>query len=145
MSEYEKESQPRPMFDDCGNCEFRYQMKPENSAVYKYAKQPECNFLFCVCPNCKTPSRIFIPDEDTLNEARANGLHVIEDEDYADQDIYESWFEAEGLVAPKEFELTDRQETIMRKFGDALMQIPDSLFWDNIEAETGKPYTNRWV
>ena len=140
---YEREK-PEPIYDTCDNCEQEYQITSENALVYHFGKQPECDFIICACPDCKQPIRIYI-DEESLQQARNNGLSVEESEPYADDETYELWCGLYGIELPKVYELTNRHEALIHKFGETLLNIPDSLFWDSIEADPGTPYPLRWV
>lgn len=143
MSEYEREPSPEPLFDTCDNCEKKYQITNKNALAYHFDKQPECDFIVCACPNCKQPVRIYI-GSDSLEQARTNEIDI-EVQTYADDETYELWCGLNGIELPKTYKLTDRHEALIHKFGETLLNIPDSLFWDNIEGDTGKPFTQRWV
>lgn len=141
----EEHKEPTPLFDDCSNCEKRYQLTPANSAVYHYNKQSECDFLFAVCPHCKQQQRMFC-GQDVINLARENGLKVVEDEDYADQNIYRSWLEVNEITLPETYELTDRHEELIRKFGETMLNMPDDLLYDEItDFNQPKPHPQRWI
>ncbi len=146
MSEHEPspERKIQPLFDDCMNCDARYQLNPENAGARHYPGQAECDYIICKCPNCKYITRIFVGAE-SMQDARDNGLTVHEDEKYAEPDIYDRWCQVNGIELPKTYELTDRHEAIIRKFGENLLAVPDDIFWDNIEADPGKPYPLKWI
>lgn len=139
-----EKQKPTPLYDDCGECEQRYQLTNENSAAYHYGKQSECDFMLCVCPHCSGRTRIFIGPE-TLAEARNNDITVLETEDYADQNIYLTWCGLMGIELPKSYELTNRHEAIIRKFGETLLNIPDDLLMDGFESDHEKPYPQKWI
>lgn len=134
----------QPLFDDCNNCEKRYQLTNANAGARHYPKQPECDYLLCICPHCKTKMRIFCGQE-TIQDARDNNLVVIEDEPYAEPEIYDAWIRVNGIELPKTYELTDRHEEIIRKFGETLLNIPPDLLIDGFESEHSRPYPMRWV
>lgn len=146
MSEmnHEKEKKIPPLYDDCSGCKERYQITANNSAAYHYEKQSECDFLLCVCPNCNFKTRIFI-NEHTMGIVRDNAIPVLEHEPYADENIYSDWLELNEIELPNTYELTDRHEETVRKFGETLINMPNELFWDNIEAEQPRPYPERWI
>ena len=139
------EKQARPIFDDCSNCEQRYQITNENSAGRLYRKQPECNYLLCVCPNCKNKTRIFC-NETTLEMAALNDIHVFDDEDWADDNIYSDWLDLKGIELPQTYELTHRHEQLIGRFAKALAETPDEYLYDLIVDEGyGKPHNQRWI
>lgn len=145
MSEHAPEKEPVPMFDDCMHCEQRYQITADNAAIYHYNKQSECDFLFCVCPNCSGQSRIFCSPE-TVEVGKQNGLKIVAEEDYADQNIYRSWLELNDIVLPPTYELTDRHEALIKKFGETMLAMPDDLLYDEItDFNHPKPHPQRWV
>ena len=147
MSEHAPEREPKiqPIFDDCSNCETRYQLTAMNTAGRLYPKQPDCNYLLCVCPNCKYRTRIFC-NETTLEVAALNGIEVFDDEPYADDNAYSDWLDVKGIELPKTYELTDRHEKLIRHFGEVVMNMPDALLYDEITSDDhGKPHPQRWI
>lgn len=130
--------------DNCDTCKKDYELTPNNTFLFHYAGQDELDNMFCTCPHCKSKIRIFI-GEDTFRQAIDNGIEPICDEKYAPEDIYERWARLQGIEFPKTYELTDRHEATVRKFGESLLAIPDAVFWDNIEAETNHPYNQKWI
>lgn len=141
----ESEPKPQPMFDDCANCDKRYQLTPANSAAYHYRKQPECDFLLCLCPHCQQKIRMFCQPE-TIELARQNGLTVLEEEDYADQEIYQAWMSVNDLKLPETYELTDRHEELIRKFGETMLGMPADLLYDELtDINQPKPHPQRWI
>lgn len=133
----------RRLTDNCDNCNQDYELTPENTELYYYITQDDCTHLLCTCPNCNYKTRIFIGDE-TFGQAVENGIEPIVKKN-APQGIYEKWLELNGVQLPPTYELTNRHEATVRKFGDALLAIPDELFWDNIEAETDRPHPQKWI
>lgn len=141
----EKEPQIQPIFDDCSNCDKRYQLTAMNSAGRLYPKQPDCSYLLCVCPNCKYRTRIFC-NETTLEMAALNGIEVYDDEPYAEPEIYTSWLDVKGIELPQTYELTDRHERLIGQFATTLANCPDGLLYDLITDDNqGRPHPQRWV
>lgn len=139
------EQQPKPLYDNCGNCEQDYELTSENSIVQLYSKQTECSFLFCICPNCSYKTRIYI-NPYTVTRAQELGIEVVDSEPYAPQPIYDEWCEVKGIELPKTYELTNRHEQIIGKFATALASTPDEHLYDLI-TDTGynQPYPLRWT
>lgn len=137
------EKKKQPIFDNCMNCEKKYKLTEENTIAHTYARQPECNFLMCICPNCNFRTKMFC-DPDGIELAQDNGIYLLED-DYADDETYKQWIDVKGIELPQEYELTDRHEKIIKGFAEALSAIPDDFFWDNIGEPTNRPYPERWV
>lgn len=151
MSEQAPQSSPensperkRRLTDNCDTCKKDYELTPNNSFLFHYAGQDECDNMLCKCPHCKAQIRIFI-GEDTFMAAIDNGIEPICDDRNAPEDIYSRWCRLMGIELPKTYELTDRHEATIRKFGENLLAIPDEVFWDNIEAETDRPFPQKWI
>ena len=140
----EKQQEPTPLFDDCLNCEKRYQITKENSGGMYFPKQPECSYLLCCCPNCGNKTRIF-SSQHVMDLAVENGIYIMDEQPYADENIYSDWLELMGIELPKTYELTPRHEEIIRKFGETLLNMPDDLLYDCITDEGDTPYPMRWV
>lgn len=134
----------QPLHDDCLSCDTKYNLDPSNSAGRYYPGQKECSYLYCVCPNCNQPTRVFCNDS-TIDQAKREGLHIFDDEKYAEPEIYDAYCRAYGIELPKTYELTPRHEDIIRKFGETLINIPDDLLIDGFESEHLKPYPQRWI
>ena len=149
MSEHEQnqnpeKKKPAPMYDDCSRCETRYRLTPDNSALYLYTKQPECTFLYCVCPKCDFRTRIFVGEE-TTQQSVDNGLRVFA-EDYAGESVYSDWIELKGIELPKTYELTNRHEALIHKMGEILLNTPDEHLYDLItDTGYGKPHPLKWI
>lgn len=141
----EHERQARPIYDDCSNCEQRYQLTPDNTAGRIYPKQAECSYLLCVCPNCNNKTRIFCNDV-TFEVAALNDIHIFDDEPFADDNVYSDWLELKGIELPKSYELTDRHEKMIGAFATALATVPDEHLYDLITDEGyNQPYPQRWI
>lgn len=137
----------QPMFDDCDNCGKRYQLTPANSGARHYPKQEECDYLLCKCPHCNSVTRIFCQQE-SIQDARDNGLQVLDDEPYAEPEIYHGWLDVNGIELPKTYDLTPRHDELIQKFGETIIKMSDDapdLFWDEMNSEQGKPYPQRWI
>lgn len=131
------------LYDNCMSCESRYELTEDNTMAQTFARQPECNYLYCVCPHCNFRTKLFC-DESSLQHAEAKGIYILE-RDYADETTYQEWVKVKGIELPKEYELTDRHEKIIKGFGETLRNMPDDFFWDNIEEPTERPYPNTWI
>ena len=150
MSEHEQnqnqnpeKKKPAAMYDDCSRCETRYKITPDNSALYLYTKQPECTFLYCVCPKCDFRTRIFVGKE-TVQLSVDTGLRIIA-EDYAGENVYSDWIELKGIELPRTYELTNRHEALIQKFGEALLSMPDQMLYEGFHDETDNPYPQKWI
>lgn len=132
-----------PLTDDCDGCEKRYALTDRNAYLFHYSDQDELDHLYCVCPNCNYRCRMFI-NEATFQTAVDNGIGLSV-EKYAPDHIHAMWLELNGYTPPATYELTDRHEALIHRFGEAIVAMPPELFWDNIEAETDKPYPLRWI
>lgn len=146
MSEQEQtpEKLPKPrLFDDCSNCEQRYELTEDNSVVFNYTRQPECNFIYCACPNCDNRTRIFI-NPHSLEQARVAGIHI-EDEEWASEQVYDDWCELKGIVLPETYQISDRHEKLIGQFGLTLANTPDEHLYDLIVDDGySKPHPPRW-
>jgi hypothetical protein len=118
----EKEPNKEPLEDDCANCDKRYSMTPENSVVFHFTKQSECDYIFTVCDHCKLPTRIFLVGDETYNRALQNGFEP-ETEEYAPESIWETWMELNELPMPEFHELTPRQEAKIASYGKFLQFV----------------------
>ncbi len=140
----EKKRKEVPLTDDCSRCEKIYPLTADNAYLFHYSNEKESkDNLYCVCPHCDYRTRIFIGEE-TFKTAVDNGIGLGV-EKYAPEGAYDDWYELRGFVKPDTYELTDRHEAIIRKFGETILAIPDDLFWDTIEDDTQKPYPQKWI
>lgn len=139
------EKKQPPLWDNCDNCSTDYELTPKNTAARLYPKQEECSYLFCVCPNCNFRTRIFCGPE-TLEQAATLGIEIHADEMYAEPDIYHSWLDLNGIELPKTYELTNRHEAIVRRFGEIILSAPNEHLYDLI-TDTGynKPHPQKWI
>lgn len=141
----EERKQPTPLYDDCSKCEKRYQITKENSGGMYFTKQPECSYLLCRCPNCGNNTRIFC-NEHVIQIAQENDIYIMDSEPYADDNIYSDWLELMGIELPKTYELTDRHEALIEKFGQTVMNMPADLLYDEItDMNQPKPHPQRWI
>lgn len=66
-----------------------------------------------------------------------------------DKEMYHNYFGQDhyppNIYRVPTYELTDRHERLIRAFGEALLNIPEDLFWDGIENDTERPYPEKWV
>lgn len=139
----EKKQKEVPLTDDCSKCNKRYALTKENTYMFHYTNDEGKDNLYCVCPNCDHRTRIFIREE-TFEAAVNNGIGLGV-EKYAPEGVYNDWSQLQGIVPPETYELTNRHEAIIRKFGETILAIPDDMFWDNIEDDTQKPYPQKWI
>lgn len=148
MSERINENNPEknhpPLRDNCDRCKEDYDLTPDNTELYHYSSQDELDNIVCACPNCSYRTVIFIGKQ-TFEIAVARGITPNCDDKNAPEEVYEMWRELKGFELPKTYELTNRHEALVHKFGEALMAMPDEIFWDNIEAETDRPYNEKWI
>lgn len=145
-SQSSPEKQPRPMYDICDNCEERYEITKENAAVCAYSKQHECDWIYCICPHCDNRTKIYIGGTDWLDNSRLAGLSILEDESYAEDNIYNQWLEAKGIELAKTYQLTNRHEKLIGQFATVLAETPDEYLYDLI-VDNGydKPLPQRWI
>lgn len=143
QSNHNPEKERKPLIDNCDGCDQDYELTAGNTILNHYSTQDECDHLICNCPNCGYVTMMFI-GEKTFQQAVDNGIHV-QVEKNAPRNVYDGWAELHEINAPKTYELTNRHEAIIRKFGDTIMNMPPEIFWDNIEAPTEKPYPLRWI
>lgn len=111
--EYNKEKNPH-LYDNCSHCENDYDLTPDNTALRKFNKQSECNYLYTVCPHCEGHSQIFCGEE-TTDEVIKAGISVVE-EDYADQEEYQIWLEVNEIKLIEPQEISSRQERFLGYF-----------------------------
>lgn len=143
MEKFDKDKKPKFLTDNCDGCQTDYKITPDNGKIVHHAEQPECDYIICSCPNCNYRTMIFINDT-TFEHGVRTGLDL-EVNKYADENTYKWWTEVKGIQLVKTYELTDRHEAIIRKFGENILAIPDDVFWDNIEAESSRPYPEMWT
>lgn len=147
---HDREQKPKPLTDKCDNCKQTYAINEHTGRLYEFYQQPECNYVMCQCPNCHFRTQIFL-GEQQFTYAIQSGvpLRKVDEENppqrYADEQTYNSWLEVKGIELPATHELTQRHEKTVREFGQAILNIPDELFWDGMESEHGTPYPLRWI
>lgn len=124
------EKEPKPLFDDCSNCDERYFLTEENCVLNRFIKQPDCNYIFCICPHCMCQTRIFV-GEDTTERYIALGLVYVEEE-YADEATYETWLDLMEIKLIKPRELTQRQEKMIGFWAYLLANDRFDVFNDDI-------------
>lgn len=138
---------PQPIYDTCitEGCGKKYELTNENTAGRIYPGQPECNYLYCICPHCSGRTRIFAVDA-TLEQAAINGIEIFDDEKYAEPEIYDAWCRAAGIELIATHELTHRLEHVMGKAAFVLNNTPDEYLYDLI-TDTGydQPYPQKWI
>jgi hypothetical protein len=140
---HDKEKRPQYLTDNCDRCEETYDITPSNGKIVHHANQPECDYIHCTCPHCEYQTMIFIGDN-SFEQGVNSGLDVQVNK-FASVETHAWWMQIKGIVEPKTYELTDRHEALVKKFGENILAIPDSVFWDNVEAPTEHPYPNLWV
>jgi hypothetical protein len=140
----EKFPKAEPITDKCDGCGVGYYITSFNGLIYHFEGQPECDYLFCACPECNYRTRIYV-NQRTIDNARCLGIPEDNKDKYPDEGIYREWCAVVGIELPSTYELTPRHEETIRKFGDALLTIPDELFWDGIESEHGRPFPETWI
>jgi hypothetical protein len=114
MSEQEP-NREQHLVDCCDNCGQDYDLTPNNTALRKFNKKPECNYLYAVHTECNQHTIIFVGDE-TTEVALVAGIPFVED-DYPEEEEYERWLEANGIELIKEQEISPRQENFIKYFG----------------------------
>jgi hypothetical protein len=130
MSEQEPRKEQH-LTDCCDNCEQDYDLTPNNTALRKFNKKPECNYLYTIHADCSNPTIIFIGSE-TTEVALEAGIPFVED-DYPEEEEYDRWLKVNEIELIKEHELSPRQENFIKYFGYLLK---NNLF---------DPIRDRWV
>lgn len=147
----EKWEAPEPWKAKCSNeaCSVdEYVLDEGNAAMVDYSDKRECNFVFSKCPSCEHALRVYVSDLDP-EQANVRGLFVIENEAYPDDAIFEEWLGVKGYELPKTYELTDRHEDMIKRFGETITAITEQapeLFMD-VMSDPAPPQTmpQRWI
>ena len=117
----EKEPKLPRLYDNCNNCEEDYDLTPDNCALFMYDAEPDCNYMYCHCPNCSSNFIMFIGVDTALNAVR----HGIDPEvaRFAPDKIKKARLDLLGieLVQPKK--LTDRQEGYVHRLGEIVSRM----------------------
>lgn len=146
MSERSPEQQPKKevLTDTCDGCGVKYRLTKQNAEGRHYEGQQDCDYILCSCPKCSFRTRIFV-SQHVMKLAIEAGITVVDEEPYADEETYQGWLRVNNIELPKSYELTDRHEAIIHKFGEAVLNMPDQLLYDGFHDETDRPYPNRWT
>ena len=133
-----------PLTDDCSKCGEIYTLTPENTVLNHYSTDDNMDNLICRCPHCQWRTRIFIR-ENTFEQAVNEGIPLIA-EKYAGEAVVNDFQELMGMVPVETYELTNRHEAIIRRFGEVVLSTPDEHLFDLI-ADTGygKPHPLKWI
>lgn len=115
MKNHEEEPRNPHLVDCCDNCEQDYDLTPNNTALRKFNKKPECNYLYTIHTECSNPTIIFIGSE-TTEVALEAGIPFVED-DYPEEEEYDRWLKVNEIELIKEQELSPRQENFIKYFG----------------------------
>lgn len=110
----EKEPRNPNLYDNCSHCEEDYDLTPNNTALRKFNKQPECNYLYTICTHCTGQTQIFC-GLDTTEAIVEAGIPFVED-DYPDQEEYKKWLEIMEIKLIEPQEVTSRQERFIGYF-----------------------------
>jgi len=134
--------------DTCSRCEQEYPLTPQNTLYVYFEKQEECSYLVCKCTHCGSNTMIF--DESiSPNDALARDIMVDDADRHAPDEIYKSWLQVKGIELPQSYEITDRHEKLVTKFGEnmnALLDNAPDIFWGEMnEPNSFRPYPQRWT
>jgi hypothetical protein len=143
----ERESNPErqkaKLTDKCNDCGKKYELTDSNTIAYLYSEYAAANHLDCTCPNCSKLWTIFIGQE-TTEKLRSTDIYI-QSKTLPDDDVLKKYIGLREIPLIEQYEITPRQEAIVSKFGEAILNMPPEIFWDNIEAVTEKPYPSRWT
>lgn len=133
-----------PIYEQCPNCDQEYAHAEDNTKLFLFDKQPECNYVACRCPECRDTA-IYLIDLSWAASVIKRGVPV-KAEDYASDDVYDMWLRYKGIELPKTHELTPRHEKIIGSFATTLANCPDELLYGFITDDNKDlPYPQRWA
>lgn len=106
--------------------------EPEDEAGYAFFREVVGNF------------------DEFVGELRKRNYTFVEKEEVSnfDKEMYQAYFNRDPLPIVEElprYELTDRLEELVQKFGRALTNMPTDLLYDEITTPTNRPYPERWI
>ena len=133
-----------PLTDNCDGCGTDYYITSFNGLIYHFEGQPDCDYLFCACPECNYRTRIYI-NQTTVENARALGIPEDNTNRYAPDMIYREWCDVRDVKLPPVYELTPRHEETITRFGQSILNMPDDLLNEGWGDDTSRPYPERWV
>lgn len=142
MSSNNPEKKKNALTDNCDNCSEDYDLTPDNTVVLHYTVDTKMDNLICHCPHCKYRTRIFI-GKDTLDQAVSFGIQLNVNK-YAHPTIVSDYEGLYGMKPVETYELTNRHEAIIHKFGKTVLAMPDQMLYDGFHDPTDKPYPLRW-
>ena len=70
-----------PIYEQCPNCDQEYAHAEDNTKLFLFDKQPECNYVACRCPECRDTA-IYLIDLSWAASVIKRGVPV-KAEDYA--------------------------------------------------------------
>ena len=158
------EKQPKPLLDDCMNCEEEIALDRSNTFILMYEVDQSCNHLYVGCPCCGEPYRVFCNSE-TIDRAIEAGVlvnpivnirdyhtgEIIKSERaggrYAPEEVWAMRYELDGFEPVQPVEISPRHEDQIRAFGETLCAMterdPDG-FWAEMELPQDRPYPGKW-
>lgn len=137
------EKRQGPLTDNCDKCGEDYELTPDNTVLLGYSVDDHMDNVICRCPHCSWRTRIFI-GRNTFAQAVNNGIEPII-EKYAGNAVVNDFEELRGMERIETYELTNRHEAIIHRFGEIILAMPDQMLYDGFHDETNKPYPQKWI
>lgn len=142
--------------------ETKYECVPERTSIYLHGEEHKgYDHIFIIQDNEDSD-----PEDDVgfaffrevvgnfdefVTELRRRDFAFVEKQEVSnfDKEMYYQYFgryePLPPVVEPKTYELTDRLEELVQKFGRALTNMPTDLLYDEITSDHGRPHPERWI
>lgn len=120
-----------PAGNVCDNCNFKYELAPENTVIYFFECQPWFSFGAAICPACGVQAKLFFRDcyDDYMEQFILQDFGFVT-EDFAPFETVTSFERVYSVHEIPTVEINKRHELELQNLHTVLANVPDEILFD---------------